>query len=141
MKRFFYLLSSLVAGSLLISGCVGGQAQLALPENSTGHWQFQSGRLNGKAFNADGENITLNYEDKHLFGSSGVNRYQAPVTISGNRLTFTDGIATTRMAGSIEAMRLESDYLSALRAANTIERKDRNLIMRGENVELKFIAP
>jgi len=58
--------------------------------------------------------IQLSFDDTgRAVGHSGVNRFSAQAQISGSALSF-GGPLSTRMAGSPEAMALESDFLSRL---------------------------
>ncbi len=105
------------------------------------YWRLLQGTLAGKAFSSDDANVTLVFDDNHLYGYSGVNRYRAPVSVKGHHIVLNGPIITTRMAGPLAAMRLESDYLSALRKITRYRRDGERLQMRGDDgVVLSFGA-
>lgn len=62
--------------------------------------------------------ITARFEGGRVGGSAGVNRYGAPVQVTGGTLTVGDAL-TTCMAGPPDAMRAERAYLAALAAVRT----------------------
>jgi heat shock protein HslJ len=57
--------------------------------------------------------------DGKMSGNSGVNTYSTSYTTSGNGITISDQIVSTKMAGPEEAMTLESNYLLSLPTAVT----------------------
>lgn len=97
-------------------------------------WQFLEGALAGQTFRADGsEEITLVFHDGRLYGRSGVNQYSAPVKVTGQSITLTGPIITTRMLGLRAAMRLENDYLSALSEVSYYRRSGAKLRLFGDH--------
>jgi heat shock protein HslJ len=55
------------------------------------------------------------FEDGHVSGHSGCNRFTAPCSIDGSRVAIGP-VAATRMAGDVESMALERSVLAALDA-------------------------
>lgn len=55
---------------------------------------------------------------KRVSGFAGVNRFSGPYTLTGAQLNF-GALVSTRMAGPLEAMKLENDYLKALTSGTT----------------------
>ena len=83
--------------------------------------------------------ITLNTANKDAFtGTSVINQYNAPVKIRGNTIEHTGETTITLMAGDMEAMRLESDYIKALNATKTIRRDGNTLTLSGDGIELRY---
>lgn len=131
-----------VAGlSIGLSACQGiGIIEPGMPDYlANSHWILTAGQYQGKPLNTAAGKITLNIEPNgQLNGVAAVNHYNIPTQIHGNRLEHTGTITTTRMAGSIPAMRLESNYLSAMRHADTLTVEENTLIIRGNTTELSF---
>lgn len=148
MKKIFTLITFI--GALFCAGCQegaqsgsSGKAQGQLEHNI--EWKLVSGEDSGKTFGA-ADNITLVFvEDEGntlIGGESGVNLYNAPVTIDAKKGSISLGLgemlATTRMMGPPELMQKENDYLNALRRINRYELNDNELILIGDGVTLKY---
>ena len=58
--------------------------------------------------------------------------------IRGNTIEHTGETTITLMAGDMEAMRLESDYLEAMRVVNNLKREGDQLTISGDGIELQF---
>ena len=61
-----------------------------------------------------------------------------PVKIRGGNIEHPEPPTTTLMAGPVEAMRLESDYLEAMSAVKHLKREGDSLTISGDNSELQF---
>lgn len=108
-------------------------------QNYQGQWTLRSGTYEGKPLLlSQSSGITLAFEQDKVYGSGGINQYQAPVNIQGKNITIHD-IVTTRMAGDVAKMRVESHYLSALRQVTQYQKDNHELILSGEGVQLHFI--
>lgn len=104
-----------------------------------GQWQLREGQYHGEPLSVDESSaITLTFQQDKVYGFSGVNQYQATVRIQGSQIEIRD-IVTTRMAGSVAQMRLESAYLSALGHINRYQRQAEKLVFSGDDVQLQFI--
>ena len=139
----------LLISALLLDACTArnGENELLAPSHrerasaAQSSWRLLQGTLAGKTFRGDGANVTLVFNGDHLSGYSGVNRYRAPVRVKGRHIAVNGPIITTRMAGPLAAMRLESDYLSALRKITRYRRDGEHLQLRGDDgVLLRFGA-
>lgn len=102
----------------------------------TEYWQLRQATLDGKPLTIHTP-ISLHIQDGTVSGNSGVNQYHAQANLQNGTLTIKD-IVTTRMAGSIDNMRLESNYLSALRKVQNVKRDGNHLILSGEGTELHY---
>ncbi|EHM51966.1 META domain-containing protein [Cardiobacterium valvarum] len=129
---------------LLLGACQGGGMDSHDPTVDTsggmqGQWVLESGQADGKALNTAAGKITLNTANKDAFtGIAAINQYNAPVKIRGNTIEHTGETTTTLMAGDMEVMRLESDYIKALNATKTIRRDGDTLTLSGDGIELRY---
>lgn len=104
-------------------------------------WKLTQGSIDQHTLNLAYGEITLEITPESEFsGNSGINQYRVAVQQQGSQLVVSDGVHTTRMMGSVEEMRLESEYLSALRRITHSTEKDGTLQLSGEGVELLFKA-
>ena len=124
----------------LLLACPGGAS--TKDKEGGKDWQLLEGTVAGRTFRAVGAEITLAFHDARLFGHGGVNRYIAPVRVSGRDIVPTGAIVTTRMAGPRAAMRRESDYLAALGKVTRYRRSGEHLQLLGaDGVVLRFQCP
>lgn len=136
---------ALTAASLLLSACqpnAPANSQFA-PVDPAQHevWQLVEGQAGGKMLNLQAHNmpITLIFSREGVSGQSPINRYQAAADTGGGKLVLRDHIMTTKMAADRPAMHLESDYLQALRSANSWQREGNQLVVRGEGITLRYM--
>ena len=131
------ILTGLALSTLLLGGCAGESADSLSVETET--WVLVEGQVDGKPLDVSNGEITLSFVDgEAMVGNGSVNNYRAPVAISGGRIEHTGPLITTRMAGPMPAMKLESEYLSALGEAEALQRNGNTLIITGEGDELTF---
>ena len=80
-------------------------------------------------------NLSLDLEESRVIGSGGVNRFAGTFAMTGGELRFGP-LATTRMAGPEDAMRLERGLLEALARVTAYELEGRvlTLLADGEPV-------
>jgi heat shock protein HslJ len=76
-------------------------------------------------------------DDGRVFGTTGVNRLTGGYTVDGSQITF-DRLATTRMAGSAEAMDRERQYVEALTSARSFQVDASALVIEGDGGPLTF---
>lgn len=131
------------AACLFLSACEStglgsAQAALSLRAEHQGQWQLSQGSIDHRPLNTALAPITLQAGNGEFSGISGVNQYRVAVQQNGGALSVDENIQITRMAGNIEQMRLESDYLSALRRVTQSAHQEGQLQLRGEGVELIF---
>lgn len=127
----------LCSGALVLGACSGASIDdLSVPEET---WILTSAQVDGQPLKLDGNEVTLSFVGgEAMVGNSAVNKYRAPVAISGGKINHTGPLITTRMAGPIEAMQLESAYLSALGEAEVLQRQGDQLTITGEGDELRY---
>lgn len=76
--------------------------------------------------------LVLDLEEARVTGSGGVNRLTGSFALSEDELRFGP-LATTRMAGSEEAMQREHAFLDALARVTSYELDDRTLTMLADD--------
>jgi heat shock protein HslJ len=76
--------------------------------------------------------LVLDLEEARVTGSGGVNRLTGRFVLSEDELRFGP-LATTRMAGSEEAMRREHAFLDALARVTSYELDDRTLTLLADD--------
>ena len=132
--------------ALLLAACQSGASDaLKITDdhgNSPQHggeWILVAGQVKGKTLNVQDGKITLKQDKDAFTGISAINHYRVPVKIRGNTIEHPDEPPTTTlMAGPMEAMRLESDYIKALNATKTIRREGNTLTLSGDGIELRY---
>lgn len=83
--------------------------------------------------------ITISFSDDSIFGSAGVNRYFAGYKFDGNRIQFSP-IGSTMMAGPMDKMELEREYLELLGKVDRVEVCKTKLILKTkDNRSMKFV--
>ncbi|WP_156299618.1 META domain-containing protein [Streptobacillus canis] len=82
--------------------------------------------------NTIGKGMTIEFESKKISGKSLVNNFFGGYRIDKNKLVV-DGLGVTRMAGSPEEMKLESEYLNALSSNKNIVKEGERLILEAQN--------
>ena len=132
-----------LTAAALLAACqsgAGGAPQVADDNHDASEqWVLVAGQLNGKALHVQDGTVTLKQGKDAFTGVSAVNHYRVPVRIRGNNIEHLDEPPTTTlMAGPVEAMRLESDYIEAMSAAKTLKREGDRLIISGDGIELQF---
>ncbi|MBP3195180.1 MAG: META domain-containing protein [Cardiobacteriaceae bacterium] len=129
--------------SLFLTACLptGSQQPLELPEEKPhygdGAWHLIDGNLDGKKINGN-EKITLELSLGRASGFSGVNSYSTKAHKLAGKISVDEQIQITRMAGTVKEMRLESQYLQALRRAKSYKEQGNELVLTGDGVELHF---
>ena len=130
-----------LTAAALLAACqsgAGGAPQVADDNHdASGQWVLVAGQLNGKALNVQDGTVTLTQEKDAFTGVSAINHYRVPVKIRGGNIEHPEPPTTTLMAGPVEAMRLESDYLEAMSAVKHLKREGDSLTISGDNSELQ----
>jgi len=131
--------------ALLLAACQSGASDaLKITDdhgNSPQHggeWILVAGQVKGKTLNVQDGKITLKQDKDAFTGISAINHYRVPVKIRGGNIEHPEPPTTTLMAGPVEAMRLESDYLEAMSAVKHLKREGDSLTISGDNSELQF---
>lgn len=139
MKHLPLTSGALLSAALLLAGC-GGTNMSSLSGDKT-TWLLHNAQIDGQTITVDSPDypVTLSFADgEAMVGNSAVNKYRAPVTIDSGKIRHTGPIITTRMAGPMPAMRLESAYLKALNKADSIQQSGDTLIISGAGNKLIF---
>ena len=129
-------------GATLLAACQAdsnpGNISAGDSPRSGSQWVLVAGQLNGKPLNVQDGTVTLTQEKDAFTGVSAINHYRVPVKIRGGNIEHPEPPTTTLMAGPVEAMRLESDYLEAMSAVKHLKREGDSLTISGDNSELQF---
>ena len=80
------------------------------------------------------DNLTIQGKDGKLEGFGGVNRF----VVSYSKDKFLNEIITTRMAGSPEALKFESEYIKALSGIKSVKVKGNKLTLETTNGTLVY---
>ena len=125
-------------GATLLAACQADSnpGNISAGDSQEGH--LVAGQLNGKPLNVQDGTVTLTQEKDAFTGVSAINHYRVPVKIRGGNIEHPEPPTTTLMAGPVEAMRLESDYLEAMSAVKHLKREGDSLTISGDNSELQF---
>lgn len=84
--------------------------------------------------------ITITFSEDKVFGSAGINSYFAGYKVDNNNNVQFSPIGSTMMAGPMDEMEREREYLSLLNDVNVVKvYKDRMELITKNNVVLTFI--
>ena len=84
---------------------------------------------------------TLSLDDGTVTGNGGVNTFNGTYTLTGDDISFSP-LASTRMAGSPEAMEQEQLFFEALEKAAHIAMNDNTMMLSdADNTELMSLVP
>lgn len=118
-----------IAVALFAAGCEGTENEgpgLGLLDGT--HWRLIS--WVDESLDPSAYNITADFDEREIMGTSGVNRYAASYT-AGDDHSFSIGeLRSTLMAGAPDAMRAEAHYLRLLREAREFAMTGDRLILR-----------
>jgi heat shock protein HslJ len=90
----------------------------------------------------EGVAVTLDLEgDDRVFGHGGVNRYFGSCVRDGKGSFRTSGLASTRMAGPVDATAQESRYLELLDRADALAIDGEELVLSEDGRELLRFRP
>lgn len=132
------VLATAILGALLLGACAGESIDsLSVPTET---WVLADGVVDGQPLMTANGKVTLSFVDgEAIVGNATVNHYRAPVSIANGQIKHTGPLITTSMAGPIQAMELESRYLTALGDAKAIQRNGNRLTIIGDGDELHFV--
>ena len=122
---------------LCVAGCgaLGAGSDWNRAVEST--WRLES--IEGEPA-LEGVNVTLDLEgENRIFGHGGVNRYFGTVVRDGSSFR-TSGLASTRMAGPVDATAQETRYLELLHRVDTLAFDGEELVLSAESMELLRFA-
>lgn len=124
------LVAAIVGIGLAVAGCTGSAGTASTDTaDLEGTWVLES--LGGETELTPAGEVTteLTLQDGEATGSGGVNRFNGTYEATDDGSISFGPIASTRMAGSEEAMAQESEFFAALDAAETFEFDDGRLVL------------
>jgi heat shock protein HslJ len=119
-KRKFVLLTFIVIVFVILSACSGGED----PLDGTA-WQLGSF---GKSNLLPGAQITAEFADGQVSGSSGCNSYFGSYEVKGDKITF-GAMGSTLMACQEDVMAQEQEFLSYVGEAKSFVIRDNRLVI------------
>ena len=139
MKRVGALFMLLSALALAACGNEPAAGSGDLPGGSLdGDWTLVEGTVSGEPIHALRERgVTLTVDGDEVSGSSACNSYFGTVEIDGSSVRF-EGLGGTEMACEPDVMALEQTYLAALADVHSAAIEDDQLVLTGDQVELRF---
>jgi heat shock protein HslJ len=136
--------ASLVLAALLLAGCSVSQASGGAPDEDlageaiVGEWELVSGTAAGSPLpQPAGARATLQLEGARAGGTSFCNSWSSGYTVEGTALRFGE-IGATEMGCEPEVMTAEAAFLTALATVATAALDGPDLLLTGEDVELRF---
>ena len=123
---------------LLLAGCAAASGGGSPAPDVAGDWELVSGTAAGGPLpQPDGGRATLTFDGTEAGGQSFCNHYFSTYSLDGDALRF-EGIGGTEMACEPEMMAAETAFVTALGAVTTIARDGDDLLLTGDDVELRF---
>jgi heat shock protein HslJ len=130
--------AALLLTVLLLAGCAAASGGGSPSVDVAGDWELVSGTASGQPLpQPDAGRATLAFDAGEAGGQSFCNRYFSSYTLDGDSIRF-DGIGGTEMGCEPEIMAAESAYVAALGAVTRIARDGDDLVLTGDDVELRF---
>jgi heat shock protein HslJ len=128
--------------ALALTACGGGGAAPSPGTDAAvdGSWQLTSGRTaaGGIPILAD-RPITLTVEGSSIGGTAACNSYGGRLAGSAGRIRVEE-LGMTAMGCEADVMASEAAYTSALSSISQIGRDGAELVLLGQDVELRFVA-
>lgn len=125
MKKIILGLS--ILAGLFMASCSGaGGTDVKEIQGSWGIYRFD---IDGVAQQLVISDINIEQKSKNSFevhGNSGINSYFGEVSVSGKKLSVSDRMASTKMAGAPAEMEYEDNFLMCLTGAEKIELLEEN---------------
>jgi heat shock protein HslJ len=130
--------TGLLLAVFLLTGCAGGPAGGATTDDVAGEWDLVSGTAAGAALpQPSGASATLLFDGTQAGGRSFCNLYGTGYSLDGDTIRF-EGFSGTEMACEPAVMTAERAYLSALGAVDRVAMDGGDLLLTGDDVELRF---
>jgi len=142
MRRPHAALALVVA--VLLAACGSAAAPSSSPSaepfDAQGSWQLTAGRADGAEIPIlDDHPITLTVEGSEIGSTSACNTYGGRLSVTDGRLRITD-LGMTMMGCEEPVMASEAAYMAALGEVESIGGDGDELVLRGQNLELRFAA-
>jgi heat shock protein HslJ len=129
-----------LALTLFLAACGEEQPPGADPFGTT-VWQLVSGTADGKDIVlVDGHLVTLRVENGAVGGTSACNSYGGDITIEDGIVTIGPTFMTQMYCVDDGVMDLEAAYHAALARVTRVALEGDELVLKGNGVELRFVA-
>jgi heat shock protein HslJ len=123
---------------LLLAACAQAAGGGSPSDGVVGEWELVSGTAAGQPLPQPADvRATLTFDGEQAGGSSFCNHYSAGYTVDGDSVRF-EAIGGTEMGCDPEIMAAETAYMTALGTVQTFARDGDDLVLTGEDVELRF---
>lgn len=122
MKKFM-IITILAAFSTIFFGC-HSTGDRELIDDLTGRWEIHNFEINGVMQQLAFSDISLKQKTAGTFeanGNSGVNTFFGDIVFKNGKIFVSDRLASTKMAGSPEAMEFEDNFMACLTASDKFE--------------------
>lgn len=130
--------AALLLTVLLLAGCAAASGGGSPAPDVVGEWELVSGTTAGAALpQPSGTVATLTLDGEQAGGRSFCNHYSSGYTVEGDAIRF-EGLGGTEMGCEPDVMAAETAYLTALGIVGTIARDGDDLVLTGDDVELRF---
>ena len=130
--------TGLILVVLLLAGCAGTPAGGTTTDQVVGEWELVSGTAAGAVLPKPSRaSATLLLDGTRAGGRSFCNHYGTRYSLDGDTIRF-EGLGGTEMACAPAVMTAERAYLSALSAVDTVTMDGEDLLLTGDDVELRF---
>ncbi len=128
----------LLLALMLLAGCAGTPGGGSPADDVVGEWELVSGTASGTALaQPTSAKATLTLDGTQAGGSSFCNHYSSGYSVDGDSISF-EALGGTEMGCEPAVMAAETAYLTALGAVTTVARDGTDLLLTGQDVELRF---
>ena len=122
---------------LLLAACAKTGSGSSPADDVVGEWEFASGTADGQPLpQPEGSRATLVFDGAEASGQAFCNHFGAPYSLDGDSVRIDD-IWVTEMACE-QVMDAESQFIGALSAISTVAFDGEDLVLTGDDVELRF---
>lgn len=123
---------------LSLAGCAAAGGSGSPADDVTGEWELVSGTAAGTALlQPPGSTATLTFDGAQAGGTSFCNSYRGSYTLDGDSLRF-DGLGSTEIGCDPDIMAAETAFLTALGTVARFGLDGSDLVLTGDDVELRF---
>jgi heat shock protein HslJ len=123
---------------LLLAACAQSASGGSPADDVVGEWELVSGTASGQPLPQPADiRATLTFDGTQARGTSFCNHYSSGYSVDGDSIRF-EAIGGTEMGCDPDVMAAETAYVTALGMVETFARDGDDLLLTGEDVELRF---